>query len=160
MARPGQTLENPVTGERLVFVQTSADSDGAVCAFSYFLPAGGSVPLAHVHPRQQERFEIVAGRAKVRVGRRLLRAEAGESVAVPRGTLHRLWNDGEDELHALVEFRLRCEPRKASNSSSGSRRMASSRSAAFLGRCSSPSWRGSTGTRHSSRSCPPSCSRR
>ena len=24
---------------------------------------------------------------------------------MPRGTVHRLWNDGEDELHALVEFR-------------------------------------------------------
>ena len=105
MARPGTTLENPVTGERLVFRRTTADSRGAVCSFDYFLPAGGSVPLAHVHPRQEERFEVVSGRARIRVGRRLLRAAAGESVVVPRGTVHRLWNDGEDELQVLVEFR-------------------------------------------------------
>ena len=63
------------------------------------------MPLAHVHPKQEERFEIVSGRARIRVGRRLRRASAGESVVVPRGVVHRLWNGGEDELHVLVEFR-------------------------------------------------------
>src|SRR5438876_1055880 len=53
----------------------------------------------------REPFGIVSGRAKIRVGRRLLRARAGESVVVPRRTVHRLWNDGVDELHVLVEFR-------------------------------------------------------
>jgi len=105
MARQGDALENPVTGERIVFRRTTADSGGVLLSFAYFLPAGGSVPLAHVHPRQEERFEVVSGRARIRVGRRLLRASAGESVLVPRGTIHRLWNDGEDELHAFVEFR-------------------------------------------------------
>jgi len=105
MARQGDVLENPATGERLVFRRTAADSGGAVLAFDYFLPAGGSVPLAHVHPRQEERFEILSGRARIRVGRRLRRATAGESVLVPRGTVHRLWNEGGDELHAVVEFR-------------------------------------------------------
>jgi len=52
MARQGDTLENPVTGERLAFRRTTAESGGAVLSFAYFLPAGGSVPLAHVHPRQ------------------------------------------------------------------------------------------------------------
>src|SRR6266480_2663044 len=105
MARQGDTLENPVTGERIVFRRTTAESGGAVLSFAYFLPAGGSVPLAHVHPRQEERFEVVSGRARVRVGRRLMRASAGESVVVPRGSVHRLWNDGEDELQVFVEFR-------------------------------------------------------
>jgi mannose-6-phosphate isomerase-like protein (cupin superfamily) len=105
MARQGDALENPVTGERLVFRRTAADSGGALLSFDYFLPAGGSVPLAHVHPRQEERFEIVSGRARIRVGRRLQRAQAPESVVVPRGTIHRLWNDGADELHVLVELR-------------------------------------------------------
>jgi mannose-6-phosphate isomerase-like protein (cupin superfamily) len=105
MAQQGDALANPVTGERIVFRRTTADSGGAVLSFAYFLPAGGSVPLAHVHPRQEERFEIVSGRARIRVGRRLRGASAGESVVVPRGVVHRLWNDGENELHVFVEFR-------------------------------------------------------
>jgi len=105
MARQGEALENPVTGERIVFRRTTVESGGAVLSFEYFLRAGGSVPLAHVHPRQEERFEVVSGRARIRVGWRLLRASAGESVLVPRGAVHRLWNDGEDELQVFVEFR-------------------------------------------------------
>lgn len=68
MARQGDALENPVTGERLVFRRTTADSGGALLSFAYFLPAGGSVPLAHVHPRQEERFEIVPERVYTRPG--------------------------------------------------------------------------------------------
>src|SRR6266542_4129253 len=105
MARPGTTLESRLTGERLVFVRTSADSGGALCSFDYFLRPCGSVQLAHVHPRQEERFEIVSGKARVRVGWRVRSVGAGERVVVPAGTVHRLWNDGQDELHVLVDFR-------------------------------------------------------
>lgn len=105
MARPGTTLESAVTGERLVFRHTAAESGGALCSFDYFLRPGGAVQLAHVHPRQEERFEIVSGIARIRVGRKSLLATAGRSVVVPAGTVHRLWNAGEDELHAVVEFR-------------------------------------------------------
>jgi mannose-6-phosphate isomerase-like protein (cupin superfamily) len=105
MAQPGTTLENAATGERLVFRHTAVESGGAVCSFDYFLRPHAAVPLAHVHPRQEERFQIVSGTARIRVGLRVRRAGAGETVVVPRGTVHRLWNTGEDELHVLVEFR-------------------------------------------------------
>lgn len=32
-------------------------------------------------------------------------AGPGETVVVPSGTIHRLWNAGAEELHAVVEFR-------------------------------------------------------
>jgi mannose-6-phosphate isomerase-like protein (cupin superfamily) len=105
VARPGDVIDNPVTGERIVFRRTSAETDGELVAFDYFLPPGGAVPLAHVHPMQDERFEILAGRARIRIGRRVRHAAAGDSVVVPRGTVHRLWNEGQDELQVLVEFR-------------------------------------------------------
>ena len=90
MARQGDALENPVAGERLLFRRTRADSGGAVLAIDYFLAAGGSVPLAHVHPRQVERFAIVSGRARIRVGGGCGAPAPGKSVLVPRGTVHRL----------------------------------------------------------------------
>lgn len=105
MACSGEELHNPVSGERLVFRRTAAETAGALVSFDYFLPAGGSVPLAHVHPEQDERFEIVAGRARIRIGRRIVHAAAGESIDVPRGTVHRLWNAGDGDLHTHVEFR-------------------------------------------------------
>jgi hypothetical protein len=74
-------------------------------SFEYFLRPRGSVPLAHVHPFQEERFHIISGAARIRVGRRKVSVGPGESVVVPAGTIHRLWNAGAEELHAVVEFR-------------------------------------------------------
>jgi mannose-6-phosphate isomerase-like protein (cupin superfamily) len=105
VAARGERIENPVTGERIVFRATARETGGELLAFDYWLRPGGSVPLAHVHPRQEERFMIVAGRARIRVGRRKLEAGPGDEVAVPPDTIHRLWNAGEEELQAVIEFR-------------------------------------------------------
>ena len=57
---PGQTLENPVTGERFTFIHTAGTTDGELLAFDLALRPGGAVPIPHVHPIQTERFEDAA----------------------------------------------------------------------------------------------------
>lgn len=101
----GDEIENPVTGERIVFRQTSAETNGELLSFDYTLKPGGSVPFAHVHPRQEERFEIVSGQARIRIGTNKVLVGPGESVVVLPGTAHRLWNQGAEALRAVVEFR-------------------------------------------------------
>ena len=76
--RPGQTLENPVTGERFTFTDTAASTDGELLAFDFALRPGGAVPIPHVHPIQTERFEVVAGRMRFRVGLRTFVAGPGD----------------------------------------------------------------------------------
>jgi len=68
MAYAGQMVENPVTGERIVFRQTSADTNGELVAIDLALPVGGHVPGVHIHPLQEERFEVTSGRMKFRYG--------------------------------------------------------------------------------------------
>ena len=75
--RPGQTLENPVTGERFTFTHTAASTGGELLAFDLGLGIGGAVPIPHVHPIQTERFEVVEGRMRFRVGLRRRYAEPG-----------------------------------------------------------------------------------
>ena len=58
---PGQTLENPVTGERFTFLHTAASTGGELLAFELGLEPGGAVPIPHVHPIQTERFEVRRG---------------------------------------------------------------------------------------------------
>jgi quercetin dioxygenase-like cupin family protein len=87
-----------------VFRATVSETAGQLLSFDYFLRPGGSVPLAHVHPKQEERFEIISGTARVRVGWRKQSAGPGQTVVVPAGMIHRLWNAGAEELHAVVEF--------------------------------------------------------
>src|ERR687895_716614 len=70
MITPGQTLENPVTGERFTFTDTAATTGGELLAFDLALRPGGAVPIPHVHPIQTERFEVVEGRMRFRLGLR------------------------------------------------------------------------------------------
>ena len=57
MIRPGDTITNPVTGERFTFTNVRED----LLAFDFALAPGGKVPIPHVHPIQTERFEVVSG---------------------------------------------------------------------------------------------------
>jgi quercetin dioxygenase-like cupin family protein len=102
---PGQTLENPITGERFTFTDTAATTDGELLAFDFALKPGGAVPIAHVHPIQTERFEVVSGRMRFRVGLRTVIAEPGDVVEVEPGVAHSFANAGEDEAKLRVEVR-------------------------------------------------------
>jgi quercetin dioxygenase-like cupin family protein len=105
MITPGQTLENPVTGERFTFIHTAASTDGELLAFDFALRPGGAVPIPHVHPIQTERFEVTAGRMRFRVGLRTVIAEAGDVVEVAPGVVHSFANAGDEEARLRVEVR-------------------------------------------------------
>jgi quercetin dioxygenase-like cupin family protein len=105
MIKPGDTLENPVTGERFTFTETSASSGGELLAFELGLRPGGAVPIPHVHPIQTERFEVVEGRMRYRVGFRTVEAGPGDVVEVEPGVMHGFANAGDQEARVLVEVR-------------------------------------------------------
>src|SRR4051812_48919256 len=85
MISPGQTLENPVTGERFTFTHTAAGTGGELLAFDFALRPGGAVPVPHVHPIRTERFEVVAGLMRFRLGLRTVLAGPGDVVEVAPG---------------------------------------------------------------------------
>jgi quercetin dioxygenase-like cupin family protein len=105
MIRTGQTIENPVTGERLVFRTTSADTKGASVVVETFVEPNGCVAAAHLHPHQEERFDVLSGTLEFRLGRKTFVAEAGDHVVVPAGTPHRFKNVGDDTAHFVCEVK-------------------------------------------------------
>lgn len=105
MASGGETIENPGTGERITFLDVAADTRGELLRFDLRMPPGIGVPMAHYHPRQEERFELVSGSARFRIGGKTRTAHAGDTLTVPPGVRHRFRNDGHDELHVVVSFR-------------------------------------------------------
>jgi quercetin dioxygenase-like cupin family protein len=105
MIYAGQTIENPVTGERLYFRQTSRETNGEAVVVECTVRPGGFVAAAHVHPGQSERFEILSGTAGFKVGGKKITAVAGDVVTVEPGTAHKFWNAGEDELRFVTEVR-------------------------------------------------------
>jgi quercetin dioxygenase-like cupin family protein len=105
MITPGQTLENPVTGERFTFTDTATSTGGELLAFELALRPGGAVPIPHVHPIQTERFEVVAGLMRFRLGLRRRLAGLGDVVEVAPGVVHGFANAGDQEARVRVEVR-------------------------------------------------------
>ena len=105
MITPGQTLENPVTGERFTFTDTAASTGGELLAFELALRPGGAVPIPHVHPIQTERFEVVAGLMRFRLGLRRRLAGPGDVVEVAPGVVHGFANAGDEDARVRVEIR-------------------------------------------------------
>jgi quercetin dioxygenase-like cupin family protein len=105
MISAGTTIENPVTGERIVFHKTARETNGEAVVIETFVQPGGFVAAAHVHPYQEERFQVLRGSVGFRIGRRKSVAGPGERLTVPSGTPHRFWNAGEDEAHFVCEVR-------------------------------------------------------
>jgi quercetin dioxygenase-like cupin family protein len=105
MIHAGDRLENPVTGETLIFHRTSRETGGEAVLVETIVRANGFVATAHVHPHQSERFEVLQGRLGLRVGDDELLAGPGDVATVAPGTPHRFWNAGEDEARFLCEVR-------------------------------------------------------
>lgn len=103
MIRSGQTIENPVTGEKLTFHRTSRDTGGAYVLVETVLQPGAIVAAAHVHPYQSERFQVLAGTVGMKVGRKKIEARPGEVVAVAAGVAHKFYNAGDGEARFLCK---------------------------------------------------------
>jgi quercetin dioxygenase-like cupin family protein len=105
MIRTGDVIRNPVTGEQLRFVKTARDTGGEAVVVEVTVEPRGFVAAAHIHPRQEERFEVLSGRARFRIGEREATAGPGDVLIVPAGTPHSWWNAGDEETRVIVEFR-------------------------------------------------------
>lgn len=105
MASTGQPVVNGATGERVVFQALARDTAGALLRGDGFLAAGVGVRGRHVHPNQEERFEVLEGVVRFRVGREKRIARAGEIVVVPPGRPHTLGNVGDSDVRFVFEFR-------------------------------------------------------
>ena len=84
MIRKGDRLENPVTGEVLIFHRTSRETGGEAVLVETIVRPDGFVAAAHVHPHQSERFEVLEGRLGLRLGDDELVAGPGDVGRSPR----------------------------------------------------------------------------
>ncbi len=105
MAVAGDELVNPATGLRTVFRETSGDTNGELLQVDWIGAPGWTTGPDHVHPLQEERFEVLTGRLGLRVDGAEGAYGAGELIVAAAGTPHAAWNAGEDEVHVLVNFR-------------------------------------------------------
>src|SRR4051794_30329199 len=101
-------IVDPVLKQRLEFSRSTDPDGGEVLHVHTWVDPGGFVS-PHVHPAMEERFHVLAGRARFLAGRRWSEAGEGEVVVVAPGTRHAYRNDSD----AVAE--LRCDARPPSS---------------------------------------------
>ena len=67
----------------------------------------GGLPPEHLHPRQDERFEVLEGAVRTVIAGREHRYSAGETFEVPAQTPHQMAGDGAARVHWEVRPALR-----------------------------------------------------
>jgi mannose-6-phosphate isomerase-like protein (cupin superfamily) len=105
VARAGDVLENPATGDRLVFTRSATETGGEALEYELeFVPRGFAV-RDHVHPQQQERHEVLEGALGIVVAGRERRLGPGDVEVVAPGTAHRIFAVDGGRVRARFESR-------------------------------------------------------
>ena len=94
------------TGEKLTMWR-SVDEDGVQqLQMLGCLPARQPGPPMHVHVEEDEATEVVSGVMSVSLDGQEFEVNKNESAVFPKGSVHRWWNDGTEDL----EFRGVAKP--------------------------------------------------
>jgi quercetin dioxygenase-like cupin family protein len=105
MSYAGQQIENPRTGQRMVFLTTGAETGGELLRLESFNPPTGVDEPEHCHPLQESRTEVLSGSLRFRVRGEIQEVGPGQHHTIPAGVPHSFGNYGEEEAHWIAEFR-------------------------------------------------------
>jgi quercetin dioxygenase-like cupin family protein len=94
-----QIVHDPARRQQYCFRRTADDT----LQVEVWASEGANVP-PHVHPAQEERFEVLSGTVTFWVDGRRTNATKGDTVVAPPGSVHAFVNDG-DEAHLIAEVR-------------------------------------------------------
>src|SRR4051812_37371537 len=103
MAHAGQELTGP-NGFRLRIVRTGRETHGELVEMEARYSGTGSLPPEHLHPIQDERFEVLEGAVVAGVDGERRTYDAGEAFDVPSGAPHQM---GGAEGGARVRWEVR-----------------------------------------------------
>ncbi|TMK69759.1 MAG: cupin domain-containing protein [Actinobacteria bacterium] len=98
-------IENPITGERIVFRRTAADTDGELLELDDFWVRPDHQVPEHLHPEMEERWEVIEGAARFHIGGSEVSAAPGDVVVAPPGTAHSTANAAGGPTHVRIQMR-------------------------------------------------------
>jgi quercetin dioxygenase-like cupin family protein len=104
MIKQGDSITNARTGQRMIFLQTWAETNGTQLQIECFSPLTHLREPAHIHPNQENRFKILKGELSFLINGKQQIASAGDSVSIPKNVPHHFWNSGSMEAHYIQEF--------------------------------------------------------
>ncbi len=84
MAKAGDEIVNPVTGHKIVFRESTRDTDGELLSMEWIGGPGWRAGPVHVHSFQEERFRVLSGTLGSHVaGEERTHGPDKEAVVVP-----------------------------------------------------------------------------
>ena len=106
MGKRSDVIEIPRTGEKIVFLKRPRDTNGELLEIEFFVRDFAlAAARPHIHTNTEERGEVIAGRARMRMGREEQSVGPGETLVIPPGMVHFLRREGEEYLHFRLQFR-------------------------------------------------------
>ena len=106
MTATNQTITHPLAEKRrITFRKTAAQTDGQLLEMEACYAPEGAYPPEHYHPRQDEHFEVLQGQLSVRLNGREYTFRAGQTIEIPRGTVHSMRNGGATEAVVIWQVR-------------------------------------------------------
>jgi quercetin dioxygenase-like cupin family protein len=102
MTTSGRNIQDPLTGQHLTFLETAADTEGTSLRAEVRLEPGGFVPR-HLHIRQDERLEVLAGAVRFRSRGEDRVLGPGDTSVITRRHIHRVANAGPGEARFVLE---------------------------------------------------------
>lgn len=105
MVKKGDIIENPVTGEKIIFLETSKDTGGKYVRYEYYAKPNSPISPEHFHPKAEERFEVIRGTVTFKIDGKERVAGPGDSAVIQAGVCHTGWNNGNEEIFLKSEIR-------------------------------------------------------
>ena len=102
MTKPGETIDNPLSGDKIIFRTTAEQTNGAYVEFDHILKKGGGRTAEHIHLKGTEDYEVLSGTSQWSLNGETRVVNVGDKVHVPPGTIHtNPWNPNDEILHLL-----------------------------------------------------------
>jgi mannose-6-phosphate isomerase-like protein (cupin superfamily) len=96
---------SPTLKSRLRIVVSTAQTQGQLVQVEFENQPQDIGPPYHVHPRQEERFQVIEGRLAFRLAGEQREIGPGETLVVPPNAPHTFWNPGMDPVRFTSEHR-------------------------------------------------------
>ncbi|GAB5551431.1 MAG: hypothetical protein Sapg2KO_10220 [Saprospiraceae bacterium] len=99
-----KTIVNPISGEKVTFISTSAETNGLKSVIEIELQPKAEGPPPHYHKAYSETFRILEGEISLQIGNEYKTAKEGDTYSVSKSQLHTFKN--ESSLPARIEVTL------------------------------------------------------
>lgn len=98
----GRTIINPVSGEKVTFIQTSSETNGLKSVIEIEIQPNGDGPPPHFHKAYTESFKVLDGELSLKTGKEKKKLNKGGEFIVEKMQVHTFRNESTNPTRLEV----------------------------------------------------------